>query len=277
MAAKRLSSIFSMGSNVSDQSSESRVSASVHPAQPPREHSQSPKHALGENGLVHGSVQQAAVNLSRKPLPNMRPTSNLQNLHSEQSSGYTPPFDPTILPRIEDDDILLNPPTLLKPLPIRTQSPSSSLGGSRPVSRGNPLDTRPASRGNQFDSRSSSRPASSRPPSRPPSQPASRPTSPIKFRPSTPTARPSSQPTSRPASPTKFRPSTPTAHPLTPTTEAKPAKRKNWMPGKIRQPGQDGGDNMNSPQAWLVTPKEKIPYDVSELANFHRVRSISSC
>ena len=252
MAAQRLSSIFSMGSNISDQSSESRISSSIHPAQPSREQSQSPKRALGENSLMPGSELQDAVNLSGKPFLNLRPTSNLQNLHSEQSSGYTPPFDPTILPRIEDDDVLLNPPPLLKPLPIRTQSPSGSLGSSRPVSRGNPLESRPASRGNQFDSRSSSRPPSSRPPSRPPSQPASRPASPIKFRPSTPTARP-----------------------LTPTTEAKLAKRRSWMPGKTRKPGQDGGDNVNSPQAWLVTPKEKIPYDVSGLANFHRVSYIS--
>ena len=246
MTANRLSSIFSMGSNISDQSSESRISSSIHPAQPSREQSQSPKHAFGEKSLVPGWSD------SRNPLPNLRPTSNLQNLHSEQSSGYTPPFDPTILPRIEDDDVLLNPPPLLKPLPIRTQSPGGSLGSSRPVSRGNPLDSRPASRGNQFDSRSNSRPPSSRPPSRPPSQPAS-----------------------RPASPTKFRPSTPTARPLTPTTEAKLAKRRSWIPGKSRKPGQDGGDNVNTPQAWLVTPKEKVPYDVSGLANFHRVRFIS--
>lgn len=238
MAAKRISSIFSMGSNVSDQSSESRISSSINPARPPREQSQSP---------VYASGQRNPVNLS---LPDLRPTSHLQNLHNEQSSGLTPPFDATILPRIEDDDVLLNhPPPLLKPLPLRAQSPGGgSLEGSRPVSRGNPLDSRPASRGNPFDSRSSSRPPSSRPPSRPPSQPASRPASPIKFRPQTPTARP-----------------------LTPTTEAKLAKRRSWMPGKLRKAGQDGGDHVNSPQAWMITPNENIPYDVSGLASFHRV------
>lgn len=237
MAAKRISSIFSMGSNVSDQSSESRMSSSVHPVRPPREQSQSPVYASREHSPVLGLGQRNSVNFSRKSLLDLRPTSHLQNLHSEQSSGYTPPFDPTILPRIEDDDILLNPPPLLKPLPIRAQSPGGSLGGSRPVSRGN-----------QFESRSSSRPPSSRPPSRPPSQPASRPASPIKFRPQTPTARP-----------------------LTPTTEAKLAKRRSWMPGKLRKAGQDEGDHVHSPQAWMVTPNEKIPYDVSALASFHRV------
>ena len=244
MAAKRISSIFSMGSNASDQSSESRMSASVHPARPPREQSQSPSHTAPH--------QQDQFSIARKSLPNLRPTSNLQNLHAEQSSGYTPPFDPTILPRIEDDDILLNPPLLLKPLPIRTQSPGESVGSGRPVSRGNPLDSRPASRGNPFDSRSSSRPPSSRPPSRPPSQPASR-------------------PASRPASPIKFRPPTPGGRPLTPTTEAKLAKQRSWMPGKGRKTGQDGEENVNNPRAWMVTPKEKIPYDVSGLANFKKV------
>ena len=245
MAAKRISSIFSMGSNISDQSSESRMSSSIHPARPAREQSQSPDHASGKQSHL---AQQHTVNLSRNPLPNFRPTSNLQNLHSEQSSGFTPPFDPTILPRIEDDDVLLNPPPLLKPLPIRAQSPKGSLAGSRPVSRGNQMDSRPPSRGNPFESRSSSRPPSSRPPSRPPSQPASRPASPIKLRPLTPTARP-----------------------LTPTTEAKLAKRKSWMPGKLRKAGPDGGEHTNSLQAWLVTPQEKTPYDVSGLASFHRV------
>ena len=247
MAAKRISSIFSMGSNVSDQSSESRISPSIHPARPSREQSQSPVYTSREQSPILGSGRRNPADFSRKSLPNLRPTSQLQNLHSQQSSGFTPPFDPTILPRIEDNDVLLlNPPPLLKPLPIRAQSPSSSLGGRRPASRGDPID-----------SRSSSRPPSSRPPSRPPSQPASRPTSPSKFRPQTPTARPQ----------------TPSTRPLTPTTEAKLAKRRSWMPGKLRKPGQDEGDHAHSPQAWMVTPNEKIPYDVSALANFHRVSS----
>ena len=237
MAAKRISSIFSMGSNVSDKSSESRLSSSIHPARPPREPSQTPSCVSGKPSHDPGLGQQDPANLLGESLPNLRPTSHLQNLHNEQSSGYTPPFDPTILPRIEDNDILLNPPILRKPMPIQAQSPNGSPGGSRPVSRGNP-----------FDSRSSSRPPSSRPPSCPPSQPTSRPPSPVKLRPPTPTARP-----------------------LTPTAEAKFAKRKNWMPGKPRKTEQDGGDHGEMPQAWMVTPKEKTPYDISALANFHRV------
>ena len=249
MAAKRISSIFSMGSNVSDQSSESRISSSIHPARPPRERSKSPVYSSEGQNHLFGSGQQGSVNLSRESLPNLRPTSHLQSLHGEHSSGYTPPFDPTILPRIEDEDVLLNiPPPLLKPLPIRAQSPAGSPS-RRPVGGGSPMDNRPPSRGNPFDSRSSSHPPSSRPQSRPPSQP-----------------------TSRPASPIKLRPQTPTGRPLTPTTEAKLAKRKSWIPGKLRKAGQDEGDNANSPQAWMVTPNAKIPYDVSELANFHRVR-----
>ena len=252
MAAKRISSIFSMGSNVSDQSSESRISSSIHPARPLREHSQSPVYTSKEQSPVLASGQRNLVNFSRKSLPDLRPTSNLHNLHNEQTSGYTPPFDPTILPRIEDDDVLLNPPPLLKPLPLRAQSPGSPVAGSRPVSRGNQLDSRPTSRGNPFDSRSSSRPPTSHPPSRPPS-------------------RPPSQPASRPASPIKLRPQTPTARPLTPTTEANLAKRRSWVPGKLKKSGQEEGDHANSPQAWMVVPNGKIPYDVSGLATFHRV------
>ena len=237
MAAKRISSIFSMGSNVSDQSSESRLSPSIHPARPPRDPSQSPSFASEKTSHDSHLGQQDSANLLGQSLSNLRPTHHLQNLHNEQSSGLTPPFDPTILPRIEDNDLLLNPPILRKPMPIQAESPNGSPRGSRPVSRGNP-----------FDSRSSSRPSSGRPPSCPPSQPAS-----------------------RPASPVKLRPPTPTAHPLTPTSEAKLAKRKSWIPGKSRKVGQDGGDHGDIPQAWLVTPNEKTPYDVSALANFHRV------
>ena len=246
--AKRLSSIFSMGSNVSNQSSDSRISSSIHPARPSREQSQSPVLASGAQRRLPGSEQHDPTKFSRESIPNLRPTSHLQNLHEEQSSGYTPPFDPTLLPRIEDDDVLLNPPPLLKPMPMRAQSPGGSRDSSRPVSRGNPLDSRPASRGNPFDNRPASRPPSSRSPSRPPSQPASRPASPIRLRPQTPTARP-----------------------LTPTTEAKLAKRRSWMPGKFWKPEQDEGDHVNNPQAWMVAPHEKIPYDVSGLASFQKV------
>ena len=246
--AKRLSSIFSMGSNVSDQSSDSRISSSIHPARPSRDQSQSPVLPLGEQRRLPGSEQHDPTKLLRKSVPNLRPTSHLQDLHEEQSSGFTPPFDPTLLPRIEDDDVLLNPPPLLKPMPMRAQSPAGSRDSSRPVSRGNPLDSRPASRGIPFDNRPASRPPSSRSPSRPPSQPASRPASPIRIRPQTPTARP-----------------------LTPTTEAKLAKRRSWMPAKLRKPEQDEGDHVDNPQAWMVAPHEKIPYDVSGLANFQKV------
>ena len=246
--AKRLSSIFSMGSNVSDQSSDSRISSSIHPARPSREQNQSPVLASAEQRRLPGLEQHDPTKFARKSLPNLRPTSHLQDLHEEQSSGFTPPFDPTLLPRIEDDDVLLNPPPLLKPMPMRAQSPGGSRDSSRPVSRGNPLDSRPASRGNPFDSRPASRPPSSRSPSRPPSQAASRPASPIRLRPQTPTTRP-----------------------LTPTTEAKLAKRRSWIPGKLRKAEQDEEDHVNGPQAWMVAPHEKIPYDVSRLANFQKV------
>ena len=43
------------------------------------------------------------------------------------------------------------------------------------------------------------------------------------------------------------------------------------MPGKFRKPELGEGDNVDNPQAWMVAPHEKIPYDVSGLANFQKV------
>lgn len=230
--AKRLSSMFSLGSNHSDQSSDSRLGASIHPARPPKE--------------------QGTATYTQKPASDLRPSSNLQNLHNDHSSGLTPPFNPTLLPHIDDDDPFMHPPQLLAPAyPPRSDSP----GGSRPSSR--------ASRPEGSEASFRQPPPLLKPlPLPPDSSDGSRPVSRDSRPESGISSRPSSQPSSRPASPSKFRP-------LTPTTESqKNSKRRSWLPGKSRPESQDEGDGLQIPQAWLVTPQDKLLYECTALANF---------
>ena len=190
--------------------------------------------------------------LSESSTPNLRPSSNLQDLHNDHSSGLTPPFNPTLLPCIEDNDPFLQPPQLVAPIfPPRTSSP----GGSRPSSR--------ASRPENGDESSLPPPQSLKPLStRNDSPNRSRPASRDGRLESSDVSRPPSQPSSRPSSPTKFRPSTPTTDPQ------KLSKRRSWLPGKSRPQSRDRGSEIAMPQAWLVTPQEKLPYDPTSLANF---------
>ena len=227
--AKRISSIFSMSSNYSDQSSDSRYGSSLHPARPLKE--------------------QSSVATPHKSMPNLRPTSNQQDPQSTQSSATIPPFNTANSPRLDRDELMLQPseyppsfpvksssrpssiaglsvntderllppPSLLKPLPGRSESPA----GSRPVSRGSGPESLP-------DSRSPSRPGS------------------------------------RAASPT-------TSRPQTPTTDQGLLKKKSWLSGKLLAGSRGGEDTAQMPQAWAVTPQQKIPYDVNPLSNFHKV------
>ena len=231
--AKRISSIFSIGSNYSIQSQNSdssRFPSSVHPARPSRDPS---------------PAKAAPVD--------PRPTSNLQNLHNNQSSGLTPPFNPTILPRIEDDHPMLRSPHLLSPILVNETSPNGSRRasiGSRPqTSMSDPQLQNPLLRSLPIRSES---PFGNRPGSRggvPRSNPSS---------------RPGSRPSSRPASPVKSRPQTP-------STEQKLGKHRSWLPGKSKAESQEDGSTGYPSQAWVVTPQEKLPYDVTPLANFQVV------
>ena len=227
--AKRISSIFSMNSNYSDQSSDSRYGSSLHPTRP--------------------SKEQSSVANPHKSMPNLRPVSNLQEpqitpstptqpsdstipLHVDRDellllpSGYPPAFPGRSSSRPSSmagmpghrDELLLPPPPLLKPLPGRSESPT----GSRPASRGSGPESLPGSH--------------------PPSRPASRPASPI------------------------------TSRPQTPTNDQRLSKKKSWLSGKL-QSSRGDEDMAQMPQAWIVTPQEKIPYDVNPLANFHKVNS----
>ena len=227
--AKRISSIFSMNSNNSDQSTDSRYGSSLYPARP--------------------SKEQNSVATPQRSMPNLRPVNNLQEPQIIPSTP-TPPFGDTTPFHVERDELmfqapmyppafpgrsssrpssiagmpgnrdeLLLPPPPLKPLPGRSDSPT----GSRPVSRGSGPESLPGSR--------------------PPSQFGSRPTSPI------------------------------TSRPQTPTSDQRLLKKRSWLPGKSHAGSRGGEDMAQMPQAWVVTPQAKIPYDVNPLANFHRVTS----
>ena len=174
--AKRIASIFSIGSNVSDQSqhsNSSRVPSSIHPARPPKE--------------------QNSAGAVADPTPELQPTDDLHNLHTHQSAGLTP--------RLDDEHLMLQSPQLLSPIPIDETSPNGSRRASissRPHSRlgsgdpnnqpsihkplpigsESPSGNRPVSGGSYGGSN-----AGSRPDSRSPSRPAS----PIKSRSQTPT------------------------------------------------------------------------------------------
>ena len=233
--AKRISSVFSLSSDHSDQSSDSRLGSSVHPARPPKEQTPAP--------------------YARKSTSDLRPTNNLQELHSNHPSGLTPPFNPTLLPRIEDDDPLLQRPQYPTPFPPRLDSP----GGSRPTSSlGMPIAY-----------------GTDDPLVPPPSflQPVPMvPDSPSENRPLSRGSGPESLAGSRPLSQLSSRPaSSSTLRPLTPTTEQKLSKKRSWLRGKTNTGLRNAENGSSMPQSWVVTPKEKLPYDATALANFHRV------
>jgi len=239
MMARRISSIFSLGSNSSNRSessNDSRLPASVHPSRPPRERS--------------------SATLAAKSTPELRPTNNLSDLHKNQSSDHTPPFNPSLLPRVDDDHRLLQPPQHLSPYPIR----SESYGGSRPASVG----SRPQSRASNDDLLGHPPIFLNPLPIRPESSGGGRPVSGHSGPGSSAGSRSGSRPPSRPASPIKSRPQTP-------TTEQKLSKRRSWLPGRFRAEAQDEGLDTQTTQASMITPQGKLPYDTSLLANFQKV------
>jgi len=243
--ARRISSIFSLGSNSSDRtesSNDSRLPSSVNPSRPPRDRS--------------------PATLAAKSTPELRPTNNLQDLHKNQSSGLTPPFNPSLLPRIDDDHPLLQPPQHLSPYPVRSQSPS----GSRPASVG----SRPQSRAGNHD-------LLAHPPALlsplaiwPDSSGGGRPVNGGSGPGSSAGSHPGSRPSSRPASPIKPRSQTP-------TTEEKAGKRRSWLPGRFKAEAQDEGHDTQTSKASIITPQGNIPYDTSPLASLQKVSMVSFC
>ena len=132
-SAKRLSSIFSLGSNTSEKSGiSSNTSSSRYPSKASR--------TASPAGLPQLSTD---IRVSTS-------TPNLRNGHSptHQSPAFTPTFDPVRSSTPDGVGPLLQPLDTLKPLPNRIDSPgtsrpssrASSRGGSRP---GSPIKFRP--------------------------------------------------------------------------------------------------------------------------------------
>ena len=227
--AKRISSIFSMNSNYSDQSSDSRYGSSLHPARP--------------------SKEQSSVATPHKSMPNLRPSSNLQDPQITQSSATPLPFNTAIPPRLDRDELMLQPPEYPPSFPARSSSRPSSIAGL--PSNVDELSLPPPPLLKPLPGRSES-PTVIQPVSR-----ASGPESLLH-------SRSPSRPGSRPASPA-------TSRPQTPTTDQGLLKKKSWLSGKLHAGSRGGEDTAQMPQAWAVTPQQKIPYDVHPLANFHKV------
>lgn len=127
--ARRIPSIFSLGSNRSDHSSDvPRPLSSFDPDRPPKDF--------------------YAVHLERNSTPDLRrftPSPSAQSLHSSQLSNELPSTDMQFLsvPGIIDGGPqFLQPPQLLKPLPHPLDYP----GGSRLLRGANGSDGRPVSR-----------------------------------------------------------------------------------------------------------------------------------
>lgn len=238
--ARRISSIFSLGSSSSsrtESSNDSRLSASTHPSRPPR--------------------KRRSTSLAAKSTPDLRPAVNLQDLHINQSSGHTPTIIPPILPRIEDDYPLLRPSLNLSPYPVRPESQN----GRRPASVGG----RPRSRADDNDILGHSSTLLKPLPMSPDSPGGGSPLSAG----GSPGSRPGSRPPSRPASPIK-------SCPPTPVTESKLGKRRSWLPTRFRAEMQQEERDGQTTQASIITPQGKLPYDTSPLANFQKVSMMPS-
>lgn len=238
--AKRISSLFSLGSNYSDRtesSIDSRLPSSENPSRPPR---------------------RSSMTLAAKSTPELRPTNRLRR---NQSSGVIPPFNPSDLPPIDDVDALPQPPQLLSPH-ISQMKP---IGGGRPAS----LGSRPRTKDDINDSLGGPPPLLMPLPIRPGSAGGVRPVSSWGGAGSNAGSRPGSRDPSRPASPARL------SRPQTPTGEQKLAKRRSWLPGRFRTDVLNGELDIQKSQASVITPQGKLPYDITPLANFQKVNRSS--
>ena len=241
-SARRISSIFSLGSTSSDKSKNSNLTPSVHA---PRE-SRSPSPAR----------------LPQLFTSTLQPSESLQNLRTPSagpSPHLSPAFDPGYSISTLPDNAL--PQGVCKPAPL----PPGSL---RPIRPGSTPGTRPSPPPINF-----SRPASSG---------GSRPVSPSRdLRPITPNSDSgmSSRPPSRVGLTPISRPISPSKHPSRPTTPIpgkKLSNRRSWLPGRSRHGSVDETDGeRSSSRAWVLTPDQQRPYDVSPLIKFQRVSNVT--
>ncbi|KAL8715455.1 MAG: hypothetical protein Q9220_000789 [cf. Caloplaca sp. 1 TL-2023] len=251
--AKRISSIFSLGSNASDKSSNASFAPpSSHPSQSSRA-SSPPRKPLPANAR----------------LPPLATSTNPHELRERSGHSKHPSLSSTFSPLLTSEDDPVAQTGIFKPLPQRVGSPVGSATNSRPGSR-------PASPSKAFLRPLTPVSDSGRPESRASNRPGSRASSPHKdfHRPFTPVSdnsRPGSRGNfgtgSRPASPSKQ------LHSATPTKE-KSSKRRSWLPGK--SPLDLPAGHVQLPEAWVVTSSnsEKPPYDLSPLVNFQKVAEL---
>lgn len=172
-------------------------------------------------------------NTLKKSLPDLRtPSPSNSSVYSE-----APPMPPPTNPYTNTPPL---PPLvengdslLVPPPPLTIPSQTSSPPGSRPGSRaGRPL-SRPISRDTFSRDRPLSRDIHSRDGSRLPSRAGSPP--------------PALQ------------------------VDAKLKKRRSWMPGSSPIDTTSPTDTSPNAQAWLITARDKIPYDLTNLINFRQV------
>ncbi|KAL8716670.1 MAG: hypothetical protein Q9225_006025 [Loekoesia sp. 1 TL-2023] len=248
-SAKRLSSIFSLGSNSSDKTDKSSNASSALSSQP--------------------SQSSRGLSPPRKPLPasaKLRPlttSTSVQELRQKQTFQVTPTFGPTLSPPLTGDDSQTSPNGIYKPLPERVGSPADSVtsgAGGRPSSR-------PTSPSKGFLRPLTPVSDIGRPDSRAGSRPGSRASSLHKnfHRPFTPISDTSSRPNS---------PSKQLSGSITPTKENRISKRKSWIPGRSHVEEQAG--EVQLPNAWVVkaSSADKPFYDLAPLVNFEQVRDL---
>lgn len=239
-SARRISSIFSLGSTSSDKSSNNLQ-------RPPSFHAPRDSRTPSPSRLLQTSTS------------TLQPSASSPNLRTP-SIGQCPRLSPSIdpiypTPTIRDQGL---PPGVHKPLPL----PPGSFRRARPQSAAGSRSSSPT--------KNFSRPTSSN---------GSRPASPSKdfLRPMTPTSETGSAsrsasraglaPTSRSTSPTKY-----LSLPATPISERRVSKRISWLPGRSKHDSAEETDEAHaSPRACVLTPEQQRPYDVSPLLNFQKV------
>ena len=259
-SARRISSIFSLGSgssgknsNASHQTSstvptEISTTESPLPPVPPKGPS-----AVPDNAIFMGYIPDMPPH-APPPVPSKEMALGLPAIpprvpHERPHSTFTPTLYPDgkppaslgtsrsmgHLPRLEEDGLLLAPYLAARPQNNASPDhsrPNSQAGlGSR---SGSPTRLKPLPEGAEspFSEKSNSRPGS----------------------------RADSR--SRPSSPSKG------SRSLTPTSDS---RRRSWLPGRARRDSHEPDQETHMPRAWILGSEDNAPYNVSPLANFSQV------
>ncbi|KAL6720367.1 hypothetical protein ACLMJK_002288 [Lecanora helva] len=243
--ARRISSIFSVGSSSSDQT-HSTNNSSLHSS------SNGPAISSGER-------KQSPARLAAKSTPELRAVGNIQDPQTQEVPHLTPALNPSLPSHTDGDQMMLQSPQLLSPIPIDTTSPNGSRRSS--------ISGRRRSGGLGDDYTHTLATLLKPLPLRTSSPSATRPFSGDSTSGNIVASRPGSRPSSRLGSPHNSRPSTP-------TKEQNLGRRRSWLPGKSKTDVQGEEHNKCPSQAWRVTPQDRQPYDTAPLANFQKVHEL---